>query len=109
MNRHTQEPSPRPAAALAASDGRWLGDIQHLALDMDGTIYSGRTLFADTVPFLKLLKQLGIGYSFLTNNSSKSVPDYVAHLQRMGIAATPEEFFTSTQASIGYMREELPG
>ncbi|MDB6112420.1 MAG: Ribonucleotide monophosphatase NagD [Pedosphaera sp.] len=79
-----------------------------MALDMDGTIYSGGTLFSDTVPFLKLLNRLGVGYTFLTNNSSKSVSDYVAHLQRMGITAAADEFFTSTQASVEYLREEMP-
>lgn len=91
-----------------AQGEKWLGRIRHFALDMDGTIYSGGTLFSETMPFLKLLKRLGIGYSFLTNNSSKSVTDYVAHVRKMGIAAEPGDFFTSTQASLEYLREELP-
>lgn len=102
---HTETQNASPVVSTPG----WLGGIRHLALDMDGTIYSGGTLFADTVPFLEQLKRLGVGHSFLTNNSSKSVPDYVAHLQRMGITARLEEFFTSTQASIEYLREELPG
>ncbi len=32
-----------------------LRDIRHVALDMDGTIYSGGTLFESTLPFLALL------------------------------------------------------
>src|SRR5579872_6078065 len=75
---------------VASPDLSWLRSIKHFALDMDGTIYSGGTLFADTIPFLKLVKQLGVGYSFLTNNSSKSVPDYVAHVRRMGIDASSD-------------------
>ena len=35
--------------------------IRHVALDLDGTIYSGRTLFPFTLDFLALLGQLGIG------------------------------------------------
>ena len=49
-----------------------LRDIRHVALDMDGTIYSGGTLFKSTLPFLALMGELGIGHTFLTNNSSKS-------------------------------------
>ncbi len=80
-----------------------LAKIRHLALDMDGTLYSGKTLFSVTVPFLETLSGLGIGYTFFTNNSSKSVRDYVTHLASMGIAAAPEQFQTSTLATIAYL------
>ena len=53
---------------------RRLEKIRHVALDMDGTIYKGGTLFDATAPFLAALRELGIGYTFLTNNPSKSVP-----------------------------------
>ncbi|MEW6304073.1 MAG: HAD-IIA family hydrolase [Verrucomicrobiota bacterium] len=82
--------------------------ISHVALDMDGTIYHGNTLFEFTNPFLAGLTALGIGYSFLTNNSSKSVKDYVAHLRKLGVAAAPEQIYTSTQATLEYLGEERP-
>ena len=82
--------------------------VRHVALDMDGTIYSGSTLFDATTPFLELLKELGIGYTFLTNNPSKSVTDYLEHLRQIGIAATEAQLYTSTQATIEYLREEWP-
>jgi NagD protein len=85
-----------------------LSAIRHVALDMDGTIYRGETLFETTEPFLALLKELGIGYTFLTNNPSKSVTDYLAHLHEMGIAATKSQLYTSTQATIEYLRSEWP-
>ncbi len=82
--------------------------IQHIALDLDGTIYKGSTLFEATGPFLRLLSDLGIGYTFLTNNPSKSVDDYLVHLQGMGIPATEEQLYTSAQATIEYLREKWP-
>ena len=85
-----------------------LTDIRHVALDMDGTIYRGGTLFAATAPFLALLAKLGIGHTFLTNNSSKSTQDYLAHLRRLGIKAAPDELYTSTQATITYLQQQLP-
>jgi NagD protein len=75
---------------------------------MDGTIYSGGTLFESTKPFLALLEGLGIGHTFLTNNSSKSAIDYIAHLHRIGITATAEQIYTSTQATIEYLRQQMP-
>ena len=85
-----------------------LRDIRHVALDMDGTIYSGGTLFESTRPFLALLAELGIGHTFLTNNSSKSAKDYLAHLRKIGIAATPDQLYTSTQATIEYLQQQMP-
>ena len=82
--------------------------LKHLALDMDGTIYNGGTLFPFTVGFLQRLKELGIGYSFLTNNPSKSTDDYLLHLSEMGISATAEEFYTSAQATIDYLHLHHP-
>jgi HAD superfamily hydrolase (TIGR01450 family) len=92
----------------AALDKR-LRLVRHVALDMDGTIYSGGTLFEATNPFLLLLKDLRIGFTFLTNNSSKSAADYLAHLRGMNITATPEQLYTSTQATLEFLREEMPG
>ncbi|OAI55521.1 hydrolase [Verrucomicrobiaceae bacterium SCGC AG-212-N21] len=82
--------------------------IRHVALDMDGTIYHGDSLFPCTNPFLATLTQLGIGYSFLTNNSSRSADDYVMHLRKLGIPAQREQIYTSAQATIEYLREEMP-
>lgn len=59
-----------------------LRGIKHVALDMDGTIYMGMSLFPYTKPFLEGLKELGIGYSFLTNNPSKSIADYLHNSKR---------------------------
>jgi len=87
---------------------RRLNKIRHVALDMDGTIYKGKTLFATTDPFLDLLGELGIGYTFLTNNPSKSVTDYVTHLREMGIPATPDQLYTSAQATIEFLQEKWP-
>jgi NagD protein len=85
-----------------------LSTIRHVALDLDGTIYRGSTLFPTTLPFLDLLRQLGLGFTFLTNNPSKSTADYLEHLNRLGIHAAPEQLYTSTQATIEYLREERP-
>lgn len=75
-------------------------------LDMDGTIYNENTLFEGTIEFLSYLKKNEMQYVFITNNSSRSVEDYVCKLKAMGIEATKEDFFTSTQASIVYLLEK---
>jgi HAD superfamily hydrolase (TIGR01450 family) len=82
--------------------------IRHVALDLDGTIYRGSTLFPFTNPFLDLLRRLGISYSFLTNNSSKSIADYAARLRKMGVPAEPAQIYISTQATLEYLKTEHP-
>ncbi|MBR4995004.1 MAG: HAD-IIA family hydrolase [Alistipes sp.] len=85
-----------------------LKGIRHVALDMDGTIYMGMSLFGYTKPFLARLKSLGITYSFLTNNPSTSIEDYLAKLAKMGIEATREEMYTTALATIDYIKTNLP-
>lgn len=82
--------------------------IRHLVLDMDGTIYSGATLFECTLPFLRRLKDLGIGHTFITNNSSRGIQDYVDKLKGLGIPATREEIYTSTDAVVEHLRTHFP-
>ncbi len=82
--------------------------IKHVALDMDGTIYMGSTLFPYTKPFLKSLTDNGIGYSFLTNNPTKSQADYLKKLEKLGIKATPDEMYTSAISTIEYIQTHYP-
>ncbi len=82
--------------------------IRHVALDMDGTIYNGKTLFPYTIDFLTGLKDIGISYSFLTNNPSESTADYLKKLKALGIEAAEEEMYTSAQATIDYLKHHRP-
>lgn len=86
-----------------------LGKIRHVALDMDGTIYLGSRLFPFTISFLELLSRNGIGYSFLTNNPTKSVKDYLRKLSGMGIHATEDNMYTTSVAAIDYIKAHFPG
>lgn len=73
-------------------------------LDMDGTIYLGDRLFDGTVDFLHRVRQRGGKYLFVTNNSSRSVSAYIRRLEGMGIASEREDFLTSVDALIWYLR-----
>ena len=78
-------------------------------LDMDGTIYLDDDLFDGTIDFLNYVKSVGGRYMFLTNNSSKSVSAYVEKLGKIGIEATEDDFLTSTDATILYLKEKFSG
>ena len=77
--------------------------------DMDGTLYLGDRLYDFTTELLETLKRTGRRYLFMTNNSSKSVDDYVKKLGKLGIEATREDFITSSQATAYYLKEHFPG
>ena len=76
--------------------------------DMDGTIYLGDTLFGFTIDLLRRIRETGGRYLFMTNNSSKSVEDYIRKLENMGICATREDFITSAQATAWYLQQNHP-
>lgn len=97
---HNKSISPQLRAKLAK--------IRHLALDMDGTIYLGSTLFPFTKKFLADMSEAGIGYSFLTNNPSKSVADYLKKLAGLGIEADEGNMYTTSLAAIDYIKAHYP-
>lgn len=76
--------------------------------DMDGTIYRGENLFDGTLELLDHIRHTGGRYVFITNNSSKSVDDYIEKLYRLGIETDKDNFFTSSQAALLYLRENYP-
>lgn len=77
--------------------------------DMDGTLYLGNKLFDFTVPLLNAIRASGGTYLFMTNNSSKSVEDYIEKLQKLGISSTREDFITSSQATAYYLHKHYEG
>ena len=74
---------------------------------MDGTIYLDNELFEGTTDFLSYIKRIGGKYMFLTNNSSKSVDKYIEKLKSLGIEAEKEEFFTSVDATIQFLKNKF--
>ncbi len=72
-------------------------------LDMDGTVYLDETLFDGSKDLLSYIRSIGGRAIFLSNNSSRGTEAYIAKLARMGIAAGPEDFVTSADATVDYL------
>ena len=85
-----------------------LQKIRLYLFDMDGTLYLGDRLYDFTTDLLDTIRSTGRRYLFMTNNSSKSVDDYVKKLEKLGISATREDFITSSQATAYYLKEHYP-
>ncbi len=83
-------------------------NIKLFLFDMDGTLYIGDKLYGFTKELLTTLKSQGKRYLFMTNNSSKSVADYIKKLEKLGITSTYEDFITSSQATARYLKDNFP-
>ena len=77
--------------------------------DMDGTLYLGDRLYDFTPELLAQIKKSGGKYMFMTNNSSKSVVDYIKKLDKLGIKAEYDDFITSSQATAYYLEKHHKG
>ncbi len=75
-------------------------------LDMDGTLYLDDNLFPGVREFLAYVKEIGGRYLFFTNNSSKSTTSYVKKLNGLGIKATDEDFISSVDATVYYLKKK---
>jgi len=82
-----------------------LKSMKLFLFDMDGTLYLGSQLYSFTIELLETIKKTGGRYLFMTNNSSKSVADYIKKLHKLGIEATREDFITSSQATAYYLHK----
>lgn len=85
-----------------------LDRIRLFLFDMDGTLYLGDRLYPFTRELLETIRAQGKTYLFMTNNSSKSVEDYIKKLARLGIAATEGDFITSAQVTAHYLLAHHP-
>ena len=93
------------------SDGQndaLLGSFRYAIMDMDGVLYRGNQALPGLVEFFAFLRERGIKFLLLTNNSTNSSEDYAAKLARMGVTVEASEIVTSGQAAAAYLRQVAP-
>ena len=83
-----------------------LDRIEAIFLDLDGTIYLGGEPIEGALDFLERLDQRGIRRFFLSNNSSKSVSQYLEKLTSMGIPANERDILLSTHDLLSWLKKE---
>lgn len=76
---------------------------------MDGTFYLGDHLLPGAIEFIELLKQRGIQFLFLTNNSSRTRKEYADKIRRFGLELSESAIFTSGEATAIYLAKRKPG
>jgi 4-nitrophenyl phosphatase len=81
--------------------------IKALVIDLDGTVYHGKTLIEHADEALeRLAKQYEILY--LTNNSTRSRAEFTQKLANFGISCTKQQLITSGFAAAEYIKEFYP-
>ncbi len=83
-----------------------LDGIEAIFLDLDGTIYLGGDLIDGAVDFLGRLEDSGIRRFFLSNNSSKSVGQYLEKLHSLGIPSMEDDILLSTHDLLSWLEGE---
>ncbi len=83
-----------------------LNGIKAVFLDLDGTIYLGGNLIDGAIEFLNKCEENGVQRFFLSNNSSKSVTEYVAKLHGFGIPAEAKDVLLSTHDLLSWLGKE---
>ncbi|MBR2254454.1 MAG: HAD-IIA family hydrolase [Candidatus Methanomethylophilaceae archaeon] len=83
--------------------------MEGLMIDMDGTVYKGGNVIPGAPEFIGYLKDKGIPFVFLTNNSAYPRRHYLEKLQRMGFQVDMDNVLTSTVATIRFILDQRPG
>jgi len=84
-------------------------DVAGVLLDMDGTVYRGDEPIEGASLFISRLKEAGIPYAFITNNSSHTRDFYFRRLSNMGFPVSEAEIITSATATARFLQKFRPG
>ena len=85
-----------------------LESIRFFLIDMDGVLYEGNRPLPGGKEFLNYLKERGLGFQLVTNNSTLAPAQYVGKLAGMGIEIVEAQVITSGQAAVDYLKTIAP-
>ncbi|WP_100487412.1 TIGR01457 family HAD-type hydrolase [Sporolactobacillus pectinivorans] len=75
-------------------------------LDLDGTVYRGKERIPEAVDFVKTLKEKGLRYLFVTNNSTRTKEAVAEQLSGFGIPCTANDVLTTSIATASYIKSQ---
>ncbi|MFC0213480.1 HAD-IIA family hydrolase [Paenibacillus chartarius] len=84
----------------------FLPRMQAYFFDLDGCIYHGDRLSAGVVPLLDRLRQQGLSYVFLTNNSRLGAAEIGSRLEAMGLTVPDDRILPVTDIAGKYLRDK---
>ncbi len=84
-------------------------EIRSWLMDMDGVLVREEEAIPGADRFLSLLRERGIPYLILTNNSTYTRRDLAARLARSGLEVPEESIWTSALATARFLEDQRPG
>lgn len=82
-----------------------LTQLRSLIMDMDGVVRRGHVPIPGASEFLGFLRQWGISFLLLTNNSTLTSKQYAVGLQEIGIEAGEDSILTAGEATAMYLAQ----
>jgi NagD protein len=83
--------------------------ISSWLMDMDGVLVREQNAIPGAEEFLARLRELGLPFLVLTNNSMYTRRDLAARLRRTGIDVPEESIWTSALATAQFLEDQRPG
>lgn len=96
-------------SADAASGRLDFSRIRGLVCDMDGVLWRGQTALPGLKDFFRLIHDLDLRYTLVTNNSSRTPAYVVQKLAGMGITTTTDYVLNSAIAAARHIADRQPG
>lgn len=85
-----------------------LESVDYFLLDLDGVVYSGKTVIPQVPETLQYLRESGKHIRFISNTIILKREDLVGHLQSMGIEGVkPHEIYSAGYATALYLQEQF--
>jgi HAD superfamily hydrolase (TIGR01450 family) len=88
--------------------GGLLDGYDGVLLDLDGTVYRGRSAVPGAVPVVRAMQRAGVPVGYITNNASRGAAEVAAQLAGFGFAADARHVITSAQAGAALLAQRLP-
>ena len=85
-----------------------LQSVDHWFLDLDGTVYLDEEPLPGALELIRHFRENDIGYTFLTNNSSRSANQYAERLHKLGFPVDDGQVYTSGEATASYLAKAAP-
>ena len=77
-------------------------------IDMDGVLWRGETPLSGLQEFFTALRGTKRNFVLATNNSNRTVNQYLKKLRRMGVQVSQEEILTSAQVTANHLANTAP-
>lgn len=91
-----------------STDGFGLGTIRAVALDLDGVVWRDRDPLPGVPEFFLFLRECGIPYMMMTNNSTRTIVEYVKRIDALGIPIDGDHVLTSSVVTADEMMRRYP-